>query len=205
VQTVTLLANGEGSYNEAVAVLRRGGLVAFPTDTVYGLGAFAFDDAAVRRIYSAKRRPPEKSIPVLVAGTKQCDTVVADFPYAATILAAKFWPGPLTLVVAKGPDLPPAVAAGSTVGVRQPDHPVALELLRRAGPLAVTSANISGQTSPHTADEVLEQLRGRIDLIVDGGTTPGGTPSTIVDCSGKSPVVLRDGPISASEIAAAFD
>jgi L-threonylcarbamoyladenylate synthase len=118
----------------------------------------------------------------------------------ALTLAAHFWPGPLTLVIPKHPDLPEAVSATSTVGVRVPDHAAARALLQASGPLAATSANLSGQPSPSTAEEVRAQLGGRIPLILDGGRTPGGVPSTVVDCLGAEPKVLREGPISSQEI-----
>jgi L-threonylcarbamoyladenylate synthase len=184
----------------ALAVLQTGGLVAFPTDTVYGLGALAFHSAAVRRIYAAKDRPVEKAIPVLIADPADLEKVTLEVPSVAVRLASRFWPGPLTLVVEKHPDLPETVSAGSTVGVRVPDHPVARALLRAAGPMAVTSANLSGQPSPSTAQAVLAQLGGRIELILDGGKTPGGVSSTVVDCTGIQPKILRPGPVSKDEI-----
>jgi len=122
----------------------------------------------------------------------------------ARILAARFWPGPLTLVVPKQPTLPEAISATATVAVRIPDHPVARALLRAAGPMAVTSANLSGQPSPVEAEEVLRQLNGRIPLVLDGGVTPGGVPSTLVDCLGAEPVLLREGPLTKEQILAAL-
>jgi L-threonylcarbamoyladenylate synthase len=187
----------------ALEILRSGGLVAFPTDTVYGLGALAFDGVAVESIYAAKDRPVEKAIPILIGDVDDLARVGVDVPENALKLAARFWPGPLTLVVPKHPTLPEAVSATATVGVRIPDHPVTRALLRLAGAMAVTSANMSGQANPSTAEEVLAQLGGRIALILDGGKTPGGTPSTVVDCVGAEPKVLRVGPISEIEIMAA--
>ena len=188
------------ALHRALEILHNGGLVAFPTDTVYGLGALAFDGAAVESIYAAKDRPVEKAIPVLL-GSADDLTKVADYvPEMALTLAARYWPGPLTLVVPKHPDLPEAVSAAPTVGVRVPDHAAARALLQAAGPLAATSANLSGQPSPSTAEEVLAQLGGRIPLILDGGKTAGGIPSTVVDCLGAEPKILREGPISSLEI-----
>ncbi len=184
----------------ALDVLRSGGIVAFPTDTVYGVGASAFDNAAIESIYAAKDRPVEKAIPVLIADLSDLDKIAENIPDMALRFAARFWPGPLTCVVPKKPTLPPAISAASTVAVRIPDHPAARALLRAAGPMAVTSANISGQPSPSTAQEVYEQLNGRIPLILDGGRTPGGVPSTLVDCTGSAPVILREGPISMDEL-----
>jgi len=154
----------------------------------------------VESIYLAKDRPVEKAIPILIGGPEDLDKVTTEIPPIAAKLAARFWPGALTLVVPKHPDLPDVVSAASTVGVRVPDHPVARALLRVAGPMAVTSANISGEASPKTAEEVSRQLNGRIPLILDGGETPGGVPSTVVNCLGTEPVILREGPVSMKDI-----
>ena len=188
----------------AIEILQRGGIVAFPTDTVYGVGALAFDNAAIESIYIAKDRPLEKAIPILIGDMSDLDKVGINIPDMALRLASRFWPGPLTCVVPKQPTLPPAVSATETVAVRIPDHPDALALLRAAGPMAVTSANISGQPSPTTAQEVYDQLNGRIPLILDGGTTPGGVPSTLVDCTGKEPIILREGPLSMENLISAL-
>ncbi len=197
--TKLLPANAE-SIQVALQILREGGLVAFPTDTVYGVGALVFDGKAVESIYVAKQRPIEKAIPVLMADAADMEKVGMDIPEVAHQLAARFFPGPLTCLIPKQPTLPESVSATETVGVRVPDHEVARALLRAAGPMAVTSANISGQPSPSTAQEVLAQLNGRIDLILDGGKTPGGVPSTLVDCTGNDLKILREGPISLAEI-----
>ena len=188
------------SLRLACDILRAGGLVAFPTDTVYGVGALAFDGAAVESIYAAKDRPVEKAIPVLMGDLADLAKVTLEVPEMVAKLAARFWPGPLTLVVPKHPDLPESVSVTATVGVRVPDHPVARGLLRAAGPMAVTSANLSGQPSPSTAQEVFAQLGGRIALIIDGGKTPGGVPSTVVDCTGVDLKILREGPIKRAEL-----
>jgi L-threonylcarbamoyladenylate synthase len=197
--TILFAANGD-AISHALEILNRGGLVAFPTDTVYGVGALAFNAPAVESIYAAKDRPVEKAIPILIGGPEDLDKVTADIPPIAAKLAARFWPGPLTLVVPKHPDLPDVVSTAPTVGVRVPDHPVARALLRAAGPMAVTSANISGEANPRTAGEVSRQLSGRIPLILDGGETPGGIPSTVVNCLGTEPVILREGPVTLKDI-----
>jgi L-threonylcarbamoyladenylate synthase len=189
---------------KALHILQNGGIVAFPTDTVYGLGSLAFDNAAIESIYIAKDRPLEKAIPILIGDLDDLEKVADDIPDMALRFASHFWPGPLTCIVPKSPTLPPAVSATPTVAVRIPDHPDARALLRAAGPMAVTSANISGGTSPSTAQEVYDQLKGRIPLILDGGKTPGGLPSTLVDCTGDEPVILREGPVSLSELMAAL-
>lgn len=198
----TLIVNSDSpdTISQALDILKTGGLVAFPTDTVYGVGALAFDGKAVESIYAAKDRPIEKAIPVLIADENDLEKVGMDIPEVAHKLASRFWPGPLTVLVPKKPNLPVSVSATETVGVRIPDHAVARTLLRAAGPMAVTSANISGQASPSTAQEVLAQLGGRIPLIIDGGKTPGGVPSTLVDCTGSELKILRQGPITLEEL-----
>jgi L-threonylcarbamoyladenylate synthase len=186
-------------------VLRHNGLVAFPTDTVYGVAAHLSRPEAIRRLYVVKGRSTDKAIAVLVGRVDDLASVTADLTPAARALARRFWPGPLTLVLARHPGLPAAVSALATVGVRLPDHPVARALLEQVGPLAVTSANRTGEANPLTAADVLAQLGGRIELIVDGGRVPGGVPSTVVDCTGPVPQVLREGPVTAAAIAAALD
>lgn len=184
----------------ALEILQSGGLVAFPTDTVYGLGSLAFDNTAIKSIYSAKNRPIEKAIPVLIGDMNDLDQVAINIPEMALIFASHFWPGPLTCILPKKETLPPAISATPTVAVRIPDHKDARALLRMVGPMAVTSANISGEPSPSTAREVYEQLASRIPLILDGGPTPGALASTLVDCTGDKPVILREGPISLKEL-----
>jgi L-threonylcarbamoyladenylate synthase len=199
MKTEIIPASSE-AIRRALEVLHSGGLVAFPTDTVYGVGAVAFDGKAVESIYLAKARPIEKAIPVLIADAADMEKVGMNIPAVAYQLASRFWPGPLTCLIPKKPSLPEAVSATTTVGARVPDHAVARSLLRAAGPMAVTSANISGQTSPSTAEEVSAQLGGRIALIIDGGKTPGGVPSTLVDCTQEKLKIIREGPITIEEI-----
>jgi L-threonylcarbamoyladenylate synthase len=204
METRTLPADLGTALEQAVIILREGGLVAFPTDTVYGLGALAFDDAAVRSIYQAKGRPAEKAIPVLLGDFRDLEQIASAVPDMARKLAAHFWPGPLTLVVPKNPALPEAVSGTPGVAVRIPAHPAARALLRLTGPMAVSSANLSGQSSPVTAQEVALQLGGRIPLVLDGGKSPGGLPSTLVDCMGQEPAILRQGPVGMPELMAAL-
>jgi len=195
MNTEVLPATSPDALLRALNVLRSGGLVSFPTDTVYGVGSLAFDQQAIESIYIAKDRPIEKAIPVLIADKEDLIKVAEEIPPVASRLIERFWPGPLTLLVPKKGTLPIAISATPTVGVRVPDHDVARALLRLAGPLAVTSANLSGQPSPTTAQEAFAQLGGRIAMIFDGGETPGGIPSTVVDCTGDKIQVLREGPI----------
>jgi L-threonylcarbamoyladenylate synthase len=202
MDTLILPADHPNALTQALQILQSGGLVAFPTDTVYGVGALAFDAAAIEKIYAAKGRSTEKAIPILFGDAADLEQVTAQVSEMALRLAGSFWPGPLTLVVPKHTSLPEAVSTAPTVGVRVPDHPVARALLRAAGPMAVTSANLSGQASPCTAQEVYAQLGGRIPLILDGGGTPGGVPSTVVNCLGVEPQILREGPITLAKIQA---
>ncbi|MFC2026340.1 L-threonylcarbamoyladenylate synthase, partial [Chloroflexota bacterium] len=191
MQTKILQANSPGSIEKAVKLLRGDNLVAFPTDTVYGLGALAYNAGAIEKLYAAKGRETNKAIAVLVGNFDSLPIVTADMNNMASHLAHCFWPGPLTIVVSLHPVLPKNISSYKTVGVRMPDHPMALDLLNQTGPLAVTSANLSGQSNTSTAAEVFTQLAGRIPLILDGGCTPGGDPSTIIDCTGSEPVILR--------------
>jgi len=203
MKTIIVPAGSPDAIQQALDVLNRGDLVAFPTDTVYGVGALAFDGKAVESIYIAKDRPVEKAIPVLLADESDLEKVGMDIPDIARRLASRFWPGPLTVLVPKKPTLPESVSATETVAVRIPNHEVARALLRAAGPMAVTSANISSQPSPSTAEEVFAQLNGRIPLIIDGGKTPGGVPSTLVDCTGEKIKILRAGPVSLEDLLSA--
>lgn len=200
MNTVTLSTNDSNSIPHALEVLSTSGLVAFPTDTVYGVGSLAFDARAIESIYKVKDRPIEKAISILLGRSDDLEKVTEKVPTMAKKLAASFWPGPLTLVVPKHQNLPDIVSIEPTVGVRVPDHPFARALLTSAGPMAVSSANISGQANPNTAEEVSYQLNERIPLILDGGKTPGGIPSTVVNCQGKEPEILREGPITLKDI-----
>ena len=188
--------------NHAAALLKAGELVAFPTDTVYGVGAIVWDAAAVDKLYAAKLRALDKAIPVLLADPADVTLVARDLPPAALRIAEHFWPGPLTLVVPRAVRVPEEVTAGGdTVAVRVPDHNLARALIRAAGaPLATTSANLSEQANPVTAQEVAAQLGERIALILDGGRCPGGVPSTILDLTQPQPRILRPGPISLEQI-----
>ena len=176
--------------------------MAFPTDTVYGVGAVVWDRRAVAKLYEAKLRALDKAIPVLLADPADLPAVAGASPESATRLAQRFWPGPLTLVVPRSEKIPDEVTAGgASVAIRVPDHDLARALIRAVGaPLATTSANISGQPSAVTAAEVAAQLGDRIAMILDGGRCPGGVPSTVVDLTGDVPVVLRVGPISQRQI-----
>lgn len=200
MQTQILPINDAEGLAAAMEILAANGLVAFPTDTVYGLGALAFDEFAVASLYDVKERGMDKAIPILIGEFSQLADVTSRVPPMAAKLAKRFWPGPLTMVLPRHRDIPYAVTPYETVGVRIPNLIALRKLLRLTGPMAVTSANISGQSSPSTAGGVQAQLGGRIPLILDGGATRGGIPSTLVDCTGDEPVILREGPITLDEI-----
>ncbi|MCR4405446.1 MAG: L-threonylcarbamoyladenylate synthase [Anaerolineae bacterium] len=201
METRILSADDPAALSVALDILRQGGVIAFPTDTVYGVGAHAFQPEAVESLYVVKGRPAEKAIPLLIASADDLFLVAAEVPEAVYRLAARFWPGGLTLVVPRHPCVPEAVSPGPTVAVRVPDHRCPLALIAALGaPLAATSANLSGQPSPATAEQVLVQLGDRIALILDGGPCPGGVPSTVVDVTVDPPVILRHGAISAEVI-----
>jgi L-threonylcarbamoyladenylate synthase len=188
----------------AADVILAGGLVAFPTETVYGLGANALSPAAVRAVFEAKGRPPGNPLIVHVSDERMLRSVVAAWPDRARQLAERFWPGPLTVVLPKGAGVPAEVTGGGpTVAVRMPAHPVALALIRAAGvPLAAPSANRSSELSPTRAEHVRAGLDGRIDLILDGGPTPNGLESTVLDLTSDAPVLLRPGPVAVAELEA---
>ncbi len=188
----------------AVDILRKGGLVAFPTETVYGIGANALDPEAAQGIFNAKGRPAKNPLIVHVPDAESVTQVAQTFPEAAARLAEKFWPGPMTLVLPKKASVPATVTGGgATVAVRVPAHPVAQALLRAVElPIAAPSANRSSRLSPTLAEHVLRDLEGRIPLILDGGPTPGGLESTVIDMSVSPPRLLRPGLISAEEIEA---
>ena len=197
MKTHVVSADRPGALAQAAAVLRAGGLVAFPTDTVYGVGAHALLPDAVARLYTAKVRPEGKAIPLLLADAADIERVSRDLPPLAWRLIAAFWPGALTLGVPRRAWLPDIVTAGGpTVAVRLPDHPTPRALARALGaPLAATSANLSGQAEATTAAEVLAQLEGRIELLLDGGVCAGGVASTVLDLTVHPPAILRAGAL----------
>jgi L-threonylcarbamoyladenylate synthase len=188
----------EQSIRKAVEILKRGGLVAFPTETVYGLGARAFDPEAVRRVFAAKGRPADNPLILHIAIPHQLKPLVLEVPTVARRLMDRFWPGPLTLVLRRSERVSPLVSAGlSTVAVRIPDHPVALALIRELGePIAAPSANRSGRPSPTRAEHVVAELGDAVDLVLEGGPCRVGLESTVVDLTGDLPCILRPGAVT---------
>ena len=201
---LSTLGVGEAVLKEATRCLQDGGLVAFPTDTLYGLAAVAAQERAVERLFEAKERLRDRPLPILITSAADVNGVAVDVSPAARRLMEAFWPGGLTLVLRRHPAFRSlALAGGDTVAVRVPAHPGALELLRRVGePLTGTSANLSGLPGLRTGEEVRHQMGDRVDLIVDGGPCPGGVESTVVDCTVDPPRVLREGAVSAERVAA---
>ena len=202
MQTEILSVGQAHALEQAIELLRQGQVIALPTDTVYGVAADGLNPAAIERLYVVKDRPRDKAIPLLLASAGELSQVAVQVPAAARLLAEKFWPGALTLVVHAQANVPPVLRAeGDTVAVREPDHPIPRDLARLLGrPLAATSANISGGRDPSTAQEVEAQLNGRLALILDGGRVGGGVPSTVIDVSVDPPRVLRQGALAVDEI-----
>jgi L-threonylcarbamoyladenylate synthase len=192
---------------DAIDVLRRGGIVALPTDTVYGIAVALDVPGGIERLFQVKRRPPDRGIMLLLDAVEQAAAIGMMGP-AAAALADACWPGGLTIVVPQLADVPlPAALTGGTptIGLRVPDHDAPRALAAAIGPLPTTSANVSGLPEARDATEILAQLGDGVDLVLDGGPARGGPPSTVVDCTGERPVVLREGAIPATRIAAILD
>lgn len=195
---ITITADHFGPLDEAVAILKKGGLVVFPTETVYGIGANALDEKAVRSIFSAKGRPQDNPVIVHIAGVNQLSGITAEVPETARILFENFSPGPLTIVLEKNPSLPDCVTAGlDTVAVRIPSNPIARELLSRCSfPVAAPSANTSGRPSPTSFYMAFSEMNGKADVVIDGGECEVGLESTVVSLSGKTVTILRPGAVT---------
>lgn len=207
MKTLILKITGDAKKDEAAIakaaeIIRKGGTVAFPTETVYGLGANALDGASVQKIYTAKGRPSWNPLIVHVSSKEMLDTLATSYPEGFDKLAAKFMPGPLTFLLPKSERIPNEVSAGrNDVAVRMPKHPIALQLIAAAGvPIAAPSANRSGKTSPTSAEHVLEDLDGRIDAILDGGSCDVGVESTVINLLVNPPMILRPGGVSKESI-----
>ena len=189
-------------YESAIDLIKKGGAVALPTDTAYCLAANIHIDSAVRKVFEIKNRPLDKALPVFLPNKEALASVASDIPDIAWRLAESFWPGGLTLILKKHPSLLTlAISGGNTLAVRVPNHPIPLDIIASIGsPITGTSANMSGQKSPVTADEVYRQIGDRVDMIVDGGRCPIAALSTIIDLSGSVSSILRDGAITKEQI-----
>ena len=200
-----LLTTSEKDINTAGGIIADGGLVAFPTETVYGLGASAFDTGAAKKIYAAKGRPSDNPLIVHIADKLQLSDIAAEIPNEAKIVIDKFMPGPITVILKKKPSVPDTVTAGlQTVAIRFPSNETAQRLIKAAGvPIAAPSANLSGKPSPTSAAHVIADMAGRIDAIIDGGACDVGVESTIVDFTGDKPEILRPGGVTYDDLKAA--
>jgi len=186
----------------AVAILHQGGIIAYPTETVYGLGANIYQKKAVQRIFEIKGRDPQKPLSIMIASVGDVEELCENIPAFGTTLMKAYWPGPLTLIFQAAPKLPQYILSmDKKIGLRFPDHPITRALMKRhREPVTTTSANISGQRDPVRASEVIEAFAGKVDLIIDGGECQMKTPSTVVDVSGSEPVLVREGAIPFVEI-----
>ena len=194
--------NRSDAIAAAAAAVKSGGLVVMPTDTVYGIGADAFDTSAVGALLAAKGRGRDMPVGVLVGSWHTIEGLVYSVPDSARELIRAFWPGALSLVVQQAPSLQWDLGdARGTVMLRMPLHPVAIELLRETGPMAVSSANVSGRPAASTAEEARDQLGDTVEVYLDGGTAPQQAASTILDLTGETPHIVREGPVSAAAIA----
>lgn len=188
------------AISKAKSALEHSGVIVIPTDTVYGISVAYNNAAAIDKIYAIKQRSKEKALPILIGSVHQLALVASTIPTAAQRLIEAFWPGALTVILPKRKDLPANLSEYATIGVRMPDFVFTQELLRICGPLATTSANLSGGPNPASVEEVTAQLQQGVDLYLDGGQTAGDIPSTVVDCSGEEIRIFREGLISSKRI-----
>jgi len=205
MQTITLPAENPESISSALSLFRDGDIVAFPTDTVYGLGTDPFQASGIIKLFEAKGRDSNKAIAILIGSVEQAQLVTDHMTDLAIRLCEVFWPGGLTVIVPRKNNLPELISNTDRIGIRMPNHPLALEMLKTFGPLATTSANLSGKPDAVTARDVYDQLNGRVPLILDGGKCRGGVPSTVIDCSGSEPIILREGPVTSEQIFKVLD
>lgn len=203
VLKINLAAVRPGTIREISRILAADGVIVYPTDTFYGLGANCFSGLALERIFKLKKRPRSKGLPVLVSDLEMAKTLAAEIPPAFYVLTSRFWPGPLTVVLKAASHLPSElVGPGRTVGIRLPAVAWLQEFIRVIGqPLVTTSANISGQAEIESAEEAIRLFKEKVELIIDGGRTPGGKPSTVLDLTAEKPVLVREGIISNKELA----
>ena len=211
IDTVILKINSDNPENDKILTasnkLLDGGVVAFPTETVYGLGANALDEESIDKIFKAKGRPQDNPLIVHISRIEQLDKLVEQIPVRAYILMEKFWPGPLTLIFNKSKNVPYKTTGGlETVAIRMPNHKIALSLINKSNlPIAAPSANVSGRPSPTEAEHVIEDLTGKVDIIIDGGPTGVGVESTVLDISSDVPTILRPGGITREDLLEVFE
>lgn len=203
---IDVQAVGPGTVRDIARLLRDEGVIVYPTDTFYGLGGNCLSPGVLKKIFEIKKRPAFKGLPVLVSDLETAKKIAAEFPPLSSALAARFWPGPLTMVFRAASHLPPGlVGPAGTIGIRWPAVSWLQGLIREAGfPLITTSANISGRAEIDSPEEAIRLFRDKVDLVVDGGPTPGGLPSTVVDLTGDRPVLVREGVIGRRELEAFF-
>ena len=200
ILTINTDTEKEEALKAAAEILLRGGVAAIPTDTVYGFAALVHDEKAIERLYRIKERSQNKSIAVLLGDAVQAHEVAHEFPAKARRLAEKYWPGALTIIIRKKAGLPADLTSNDLVGLRIPDHDFTRELIRRTGPLAVTSANISGEPPARSVADFAEELGPQLDIIIDGGPSRGGVPSSVINCDADPAVVLREGAIPGKDL-----
>ena len=200
ILTINTDTEKEEALKAAAEILLRGGVAAIPTDTVYGFAALVHDEKAIERLYRIKERSQNKSIAVLLGDAVQAHEVAHEFPAKALRLAEKYWPGALTIIIRKKAGLPADLTSNDLVGLRIPDHDFTRELIRRTGPLAVTSANISGEPPARSVADFAEELGPQLDIIIDGGPSRGGVPSSVINCDADPAVVLREGAIPGKDL-----
>lgn len=201
METQQLNATKPGTIKQAAALLKKGHIIAFPTDTLYGIGVDPFNSAAIERLYLVKGRSAEKGIPILLAGRSDLEKVVANISPLAQALIDQHWPGPLTIVVPKRPDLPANISPNEGIALRIPDHAVSRAFIRAAGgAVATTSANRSGEPAATNAAEAFTAMNGKIAAVLDGGPVHHGQGSTVLDCMSDPPQILREGPITVKNL-----
>jgi L-threonylcarbamoyladenylate synthase len=193
------------ALDQTIKVLKNFGVVAFPTDTVYGLASMAFEPTAINKLYQIKDRDQSKAIAILIGNIGDLEKISQKIGGKERAIANEFWPGPLTLIVPRHTNVPDIISPLPTIGVRIPNHPFVIQLLNAIGPLAVTSANVSGGNNPQSVEDVLAALGEKFDLAIDGGTTKGGKPSTVLDVTQQPYKILREGPITSRMLAPFID
>ena len=194
-------ANDANAIRQFADYAKQGKLIIMPTDTVYGIGCDAFNETAVAHLYKVKQRPYSKAIPILIAEVNQLDKVVSHIPDNTRDLIRRFWPGSLTIIFPKNPNLPPNISPDDTVAVRMPDHSITRSIIRMVGgAMAVTSANLSGEMSALNGDEAMRIFNGYVAAVLNDGLSPQSLASTVVDCSGETLKILREGPISKRDL-----